>query len=81
MHFKRIILSQEDIFLIICHIPEAVKQPVISERKTARETAMGEAENLPVETSIAILVRIEVQNEIKRGSTPLPLRSNRPLKA
>ena len=81
MHFKRIILSQEDIFLIICHIPEAVKQPVISEQKTARETAMGEAENLPVETSIAILVRIEVQNEIKRGSTPLPLRSNWPLKA
>lgn len=58
--------SQIDTFLIQCHIFKAVKQAAISEREAARKTAMGEVENLPVETSIATLVRLEVQKEIKK---------------
>ena len=67
--------SQVDTFLIQCHISEAVKQAAISERETARETAMGEADNLPVETSIATLVRIEVQKEIKKALNSLNLKA------
>lgn len=68
--------SQIDTFLIQCHISEAIKQAVISEREIARETAKGEAANLPVEISIATLVKIEVQKEIKNALNSLILKAN-----
>lgn len=63
--------SQIDSYLIQCQISEEIKAGAIIARALAREAAMGEAETLPIEPSIATLVRIEVQKEVKKALNSL----------
>lgn len=50
----------------VTHLLNAkIKQAAFSRRKTAQDEAMGEADNLPTEPSIARLIKEQVQEQVK----------------
>lgn len=64
LHLSNLFVTHVDAFLIHKQLSDVSKAAAIAARNVAREGAMEEAETLPVEPSIATLVKREVVKEV-----------------